>query len=280
MIVAVLGAGLMGAGLVRSLRRSGHEVRVWNRTAARAQQLAETGALPVTSVTEAVTGADAVLTMLFDVEATQSVKDELTAALGPEAVWIQAGTLGLDGIAEVAGDVSAIVDAPVLGTRQPAEDGKLTVLAAGPATLLDRCKPVFDAIGSKTIVVGDQIGQATALKLVCNAWVALINAGTAQSVQFARALGVDPRLFLEAIDGSPSGSPYAQVKGKAMLAGDYSASFAVDGVIKDLRLMLDAAEEHAFPPELLAVVHGLYVRASEAGHGDADMSAVAEAFHR
>jgi 3-hydroxyisobutyrate dehydrogenase len=278
MIVAVLGAGLMGAGLVRSLRRSGHEVRVWNRTQARAQELADTGATPATSVTEAVTGADAVLTMLFDAEATLSVKAELAAALGPEAVWIQTGTLGLDGVAEVAAGVTAIVDAPVLGTRQPAEDGQLIVLAAGAAPLLDRCKPVFDAIGSRTIVVGDRIGQATALKLVCNAWVALLTAATAQSVQFARALGVDPRLFLEAIDGSPSGSPYAQVKGKAMLAGDYSPSFAVDGVVKDLQLMLDAAGQHDFPPGLLAAVHGLYIQTSDAGHGDADIAAVAEVF--
>jgi 3-hydroxyisobutyrate dehydrogenase len=278
MEIAVLGAGLMGAGIVRSLRRSDHKVRVWNRTAARAQELADSGATPVESVSAAVTGAEAVLTMLFDAEATLAVKDEVTANLGPDAVWIQSGTAGLEGLAEIAGGVSAIVDAPVLGTRQPAEDGKLVVLASGDSHLLDRSRPVFDAIGSRTIVVGDRIGQATALKLVCNAWVALINAGTAQSVQFARALGVDPRLFLEAIDGAPTGSPYAQVKGKAILAGDYTPAFAVDGVVKDLGLMLDAAGRHDFPPELLAAVHALYVKAAAAGHGDADMAAVAEAF--
>jgi 3-hydroxyisobutyrate dehydrogenase len=278
MIVGVLGAGLMGSGMVRSLRREGHQVRVWNRTAARAQELAEFGAVPTASVTEAVTGADAVLTMMSDAAATLSIKDEASAALGPYAVWIQSGTLGLAGIAEVARGLPAIIDAPVLGTRKPAEDGKLTALAAGDAALLERCRPVFDAIAVRTIVVGDRVGEATALKLVCNAWVALINAGTAQSIEFARSLGVKPELFLQAIDGTPSGSPYAQIKGKAMIAGDIPLSFAVDGAVKDTRLILDAAEQHGFPPDLLEAVHALYVRTSEAGHGNADIAALTAAF--
>jgi 3-hydroxyisobutyrate dehydrogenase len=280
MRVAVLGAGVMGAGVVQSLRRAGHDVPVWNRTAAKAQALGSTGAVPAATVTEAVTGADFVITMLFDTAAVLAAKDEITAALAPGAVWIQSATVGPDGIAAVGDGVTAIVDAPVLGTKKPAEDGKLTVLVSGDAALIDQCKPVFEAIGAQTIVAGDKLGQASALKLVCNAWVALIMAGTAQSVQFARALGVDPGLFLAAIDGSPTGSPYAQMKGKAILAGDYSTSFAVDGAVKDVRLMLDAAEHTGFPPELLATLHQLYSRASAAGHGDADMAAVAEAFKR
>jgi 3-hydroxyisobutyrate dehydrogenase len=280
MRVAVLGAGVMGAGMVRSLRRAGHDVPVWNRTAAKAQELGSTGAVPAATVTEAVTGADFVITMLFDTAAVLAAKDEITAALAPGAVWIQSATVGPDGIAAIADQVTAIVDAPVLGTKKPAEDGKLTVLVSGDSALVGQCKPVFEAIGAQTIVAGDELGQASALKLVCNAWVALIMVGTAQSVQFARALGVDPSLFLAAIDGRPTGSPYAQMKGKAILAGDYSTSFAVDGAVKDVRLMLDAAEHTGFPPELLAAVHTLYTQASAAGHGDADMAAVAEAFKR
>jgi 3-hydroxyisobutyrate dehydrogenase len=278
MRVAVLGAGVMGAGMVQSLRRAGHDVTVWNRTAAKARELAGTGAVAAPTVTEAVTGADFVITMLFDTAATLAVKPELTAALAPEAVWIQCGTVGPDGITTIADGVPAIVDAPVLGTKKPAEDGKLIVLVSGDPGLIDRCNPVFEAIGTRTIVAGDTIGPASALKLVCNSWVALIMAGTAQSVQFARALGVDPELFLTAIDGGPTGSPYAQVKGKAILAGDYTTSFAVDGVVKDVQLMIDAAERAGFPPGLLAAVHRLYAQASAAGKGDADMAAVVEAF--
>ena len=280
MRVAVLGAGLMGAGMARSLRRAGHDVAVWNRTAARAEALAADGVTPAATVTEAVTGADAVVTILFDAATTLAVKPELTAALAPGALWIQSATVGVDGIAAIADGVDAIVDAPVLGTRKPAEDGTLVVLASGDPARIAAAEPIFAAIGARTIVVGDRVGAASALKLVCNSWVALIMAGTAQAVQFARALGVDPALFLDAIDGSPTGSPYAQVKGRAILAGDYATSFAVDGVVKDVELMLTAARRCDFPPALFAALGELYAQASAAGHGDSDMAAVAEVFGR
>jgi 3-hydroxyisobutyrate dehydrogenase len=281
MRVAVLGAGVMGAGMVKSLRRAGHDVAVWNRTAAKAEELTSTGAVAAATVTEAVTGADAVLTVLFDAAATLAVKAELTAALAPGAVWIQAGTLGVAGMTEVADGVAAIVDAPVLGTKKPAEDGALIVLAAGNPGLIKQCEPVFDAIGGRVVRAGDEIGKASALKLVCNSWVASMMAAIAQSVRFAEALGVDPRLYLEAIDGGPTGTPYAQLKGKAILAGDYATSFAVEGVIKDTDLMIDEAERASFPTSLFEAVRALFVAAENAGHGDADMAAVAEAFpHR
>ncbi|GAA1403877.1 NAD(P)-dependent oxidoreductase [Catellatospora coxensis] len=268
----------MGAGMARSLLRAGHEVTVWNRDPARARELAPAGAVPASTVAAAVTGAQAVVTMLFDAGATLSVKDELTAAMGPDAVWIQSATVGVDGIRELAQGVPRIVDAPVLGTRKPAEDGTLVVLASGDPSLLDRCRPVFEAVGSRTVVVGDMPGPASALKLVCNCWVALLNAGVAQSVQFARVLGLDPWLFLEAIDGTPTGAPYAQIKGAAMVSGDYAPSFAVDGIRKDLDLMVEAAGRTGLAPQLLTVTRDLYARASAAGLGDADIAAVVEAF--
>jgi len=278
MRVAVLGAGVMGAGLARTLLRAGHEVAVWNRTAAKAEQLSSAGAVAAQTVTEAVTGGDAVVSILFDTDAALAVKDELTAALKPDAVWIQSGTVGVAGIKAVAEGVTAIVDVPVLGTRKPAEDGMLVVLASGDPALIERCRPVFEAIGSRTVVAGDVVGPASALKLVCNSWVALIMAGPAHSTPFARALGVDPRLFLSAIDGGPTGAPYVQAKGDAVLSGNYDTSFAVDGVVKDVELMIAAAEQAGFPSALLNTLRELYTQASVAGHGDADMAAVAESF--
>ncbi|GLY96611.1 NAD(P)-dependent oxidoreductase [Actinoplanes sp. NBRC 103695] len=278
MRVAVLGAGVMGAGMVHSLLRAGHEVTVWNRTPSKAALLEADGAVAANTVGEAVTGADAVLSVLFDAAATLAAKPAIVEALGPDAVWIQAATVGLAGIDEVADGVTAIVDAPVLGTKKPAEDGMLVILASGDPAMIERATPVFEAIGSRTLVAGTTVGTATRLKLVCNAWVALLMAGIGQSVQFSRALGIDPELFLAAIDGGPTGAPYAQLKGKAILAGDYTTSFAVDGVVKDVGLMVEAAAETGFPPELLDTVLRLYTRTAEAGHGDSDMAAVAEAF--
>ncbi|MGH8860454.1 MAG: NAD(P)-dependent oxidoreductase [Jatrophihabitantaceae bacterium] len=278
MRIAVLGTGIMGAGMARSLRRAEHEVTVWNRTAARAEPLAADGIALALSVTAAVTGADAVITMLYDTYSTLAVADEVVAALGDDAVWIQSGTVGPEGARRIAALGGSQVDAPVLGTKKPAEEGKLVVLASGPARLIEIAKPVFDSIGRRTVVVGESIGQASALKLACNAWIALITAGTAQSLAFASALGVDPALFLAAIAGAPVDSAYAQLKGAAMLSEDWTTSFAVDGVTKDVGLMIDAASSAGFPTGLLEAVRSLFRKASASGHGDDDMAAVRAAF--
>jgi len=279
MRVAVIGTGIMGAGIAGSLAREGHEVVVWNRTAARAEAVAGDGVTVAASVAEAVSGCDAVVTVLFDTDAVLAVSGEIVGALGPDAVWIQTSTVGLDGarrIAEAAG--GQIVDAPVLGTKKPAQDGTLVVLASGPSGLLEKARPVFDAIGSRTVVAGDVVGQASALKLATNSWVGLITAGAAQSLALGQALGLDPGLVLEAIKGGPADSPYLQLKGAAMIEGSWTTSFAVDGVVKDLGLMIDAAEGADFPSDLLRSVRGLFEAASADGHGADDMAAVRTAF--
>lgn len=270
----------MGSAMARSLRREGHDVVAWNRTAAKAEPLAADGIEVAGSVTDAVTEADAVITMLFDTDATLKVKDELVAALGPEAVWLQIGTVGPDGAKRLAEGVDRFVDAPVVGTKAPAESGTLVVLASGRPDLVERARPVFDAIGSRVVVAGEEVGQGSALKLVVNSWVALMAGGIAQSMTFARALGLDPALFLEAVDGGPTGAPYVKLKGESILNGDYATSFAVDGVVKDVGLMIETARSVGFPTELLSTVRELYAAASDSGHGGEDMAAVTYAFER
>jgi 3-hydroxyisobutyrate dehydrogenase len=276
---AVLGTGLMGAGMARSLARSGHAVTAWNRTRANAEPLTRDEVTVTGSAAEAVDGADVVVTMLFDTDATAAVAREILPTMGEHTVWLQCGTVGVDGIRALSGLAGGrLLDAPVLGTRRPAEEGNLVVLLSGPATLRERVSEVCAAIGSRTIVAGDEVGAASALKLACNAWVALLTAGTAQSLALAESLGVDPRLFLEAIDGGPVSSPYAALKGGAMLAGDWATSFAVDGVVKDVGLMVEAGRAVGFPTGLLDAVRSAFVTASEQGHGGDDMAAVRTAF--
>ncbi len=186
------------------------------------------------------------------------------------------GAEGARRIAEAAG--GHLVDAPVLGTKKPAEDGTLVVLASGPAGLLEKARPVFDAIGSRTVLAGDAVGRGSALKLVVNSWIGLLTAGTAQSLAFAQSLGLDPSMFLEAIAGAPVDSAYAHVKGAAMIQGDWTTSFAVDGVRKDVGLMIEAAHDVDFPTGLLDAVLAAFDTASAQGHGGDDMAAVRTAF--
>lgn len=282
MRVAVLGTGTMGAGLVRSLLRAGLEVAAWNRSADKAAPLADDGAIVCATPDEAVAGAEVVVTMLYDADSVLDVVGGVVAAMR-DAVWVQSSTIGLDGIRRVAAFAEEhglrVLDAPVLGTKKPAEEGQLVVLASGLPALRAAVEPVFAAIGARTMWVGDDLGDASALKLAANAWVASITAATAQSLALARALGLDPQLFLDAIAGSPTDSAYAHVKGAAMIANTYGpVAFALDGVAKDVALIQGAAASVGVDTRLLEALAELYGTASRAGFGAADMGAVHVAF--
>jgi 3-hydroxyisobutyrate dehydrogenase len=285
MHATVLGTGIMGAAMARSLARDGHDVAVWNRTAARARAAEAERITAYPTVGEAVGEAEVVLTVVYDADSVLGLTAEIAESLGADAVWAQVSTVGPEGIRRIA-DAAApvsdrLLDAPVLGTRQPAEDGNLVVLVSGPAPARERAQAAFDAIGSRTMAVGDEVGPASALKLVCNSWVASVNTGVAQAVGFAEALDLDPQLFLEAIRGGPTDSGYAQLKGSMMVEQRWDVpSFALDSVVKDVGLMVDTARDSGYPDELLATLLALYDRASERGYGDADMAAIRTAFDR
>lgn len=284
MRAAVLGTGVMGAGMVRSLRRADIEVSVWNRTREKADPLGDDGARVCASPVDAVSDADVVLVMLFDTAAVLEVMGEALPATKDGAVWVQCSTIGLDGtaqVAELAGrHGAAFVDAPVLGTKQPAEQGSLVFLASGPTGLRDRVAPAFEAMGSKTIWVGEEPGRGSALKLVCNAFVGTLTAAVGQSVGLATQLGLDPQLFLDALDGGASDSPYVHLKGGMMLDDAYPASFALDGVRKDLGLIRAAAEQSGTRTTLTEAVLACFDAAAEQGHGTDDMAAVVTAFRQ
>ena len=268
----------MGAGMAGSLAREGHDVTVWNRTTEKAEAVAKDIDGDVTvaaTVAEAVADCDVVLTILFDTDAVLAVADDIAANLPDGAVWVQSSTVGPDAIATIAERAPGrMIDAPVLGTRKPAQDGTLVVLASGPDSLVEAAQPALDAIGARTVRVGSEIGQGSALKLACNAWVGLITAGTAQSLALAQGLGVDPQLFLDAIKGGGADSPYAHLKGGTMLSGEMPPSFALDGIRKDFGLMHEAAQGAGVNDDLLTAVLGRFDVASAAGHGDEDLAAV------
>jgi 3-hydroxyisobutyrate dehydrogenase len=272
--VAVLGTGIMGRPMAANMLSAGLTVRAWNRTIEKAQPLAEAGATVFAAPAEAVAGADIVVTMLTDGQTVQDVFDAVSGSFAPDAVWIQMSTVGLGWTGKLAAAAEkagiAFVDAPVLGTKQPAEQGKLVVLAAGPDELRDNCAPVFDVVGSRTIWVGPA-GAGTKVKLAANAWVLALTNAVAESVALAQALDIDPNLFLEAIKGGSVDVPYAHMKGAAMIAGEFPPAFPARLAAKDARLVLegggdavDLAGAQATLAHLEAVV--------EAGHGDEDMA--------
>jgi 3-hydroxyisobutyrate dehydrogenase len=273
--VTLLGTGIMGAAMARTLVRAGHEVTVWNRSRGRAEPLADDGARVADSAVEAVEGAEAVLTMLADGAAVEAVMtDEGTLdALPDGCVWIQLSTVGIeatDRLAELAAEAGIpFVDAPVMGSRQPAEAGQLTVLASGPDEALDRVQPLLDAIGSSTKRLGEA-GNGTRFKLVVNAWVVMLNSGIAEVVTLAREFDFRPEEVLETFAGGPLDSGYAQAKAKVMLGQDFEAAFPLKHARKDAQLALATTDREL--PVLEGVTRQLE-RAEALGYGDDDMAA-------
>ena len=283
--VAVLGTGIMGAGMARSLLRSGLDVTVWNRTSGRAAPLAADGAHVAGTAAEAVAGVDAVVTSLWHGDSVAEVMTEALPSAPAGILWVQTTTISLrdagDRLPALAARHGArYVDAPVLGTRQPAEEGKLTVLAAAPEPLRDPVTPVFGAIAARVVWVSERPGDGTRLKLVANSWVATIVAATAQAIALAQDLGLDPQVFLDMIKGGGVDTPYLHVKGGAMIAGQFPTSFAVDGAVKDTALIAAAMREAGTDATLMDAVNQQYRKAADSGHGQEDMAAVHVAFRR
>jgi 3-hydroxyisobutyrate dehydrogenase len=279
MRLAVLGTGTMGAPMARNLAVAGHEVRAWNRSRERAEPLAADGVQVAGSPDEAAAGAEIVVTMLSDGDAVEAVAAELAFPDG--AVWAQMSTVGIEAterlLARAADAGVLLVDAPVLGTKAPAEQGKLIVIASGDAGARERCAPVFDAVGARTVALGDEPGASTRMKLVLNAWLVSLVEGLAESIALAEGLGVDPAGFLEIIDGGPLGPAYAKMKGTMMIERSYEPSFSLALAAKDARLALDAAEASGLELPALRAIRAQLEKAVEQGHGDADMAAAVEA---
>lgn len=275
--IAVLGAGgTMGLPIARNLVRAGFPVRAWNRSREKVESLAADGVQISGSPDDATRGADVVLTMLADADAVlESTRAALEEEPAEGAVWLQMSTIGEQGterclaLAEERG--LAFVDAPVLGTKQPAEEAKLVIMAAGPRELRPRLEPIFDAIGQRTIWL-DEVGSATRLKVAVNSWILSVVEGAAETLALAEGMGLDPRLVLEAVSGGTLDLPYLQMKGKAIIERDFEPSFKLALAAKDAALVEESAERHGLDLPLARTIRD---RLSQgvAEHGDADMAA-------
>jgi len=276
--VAVLGTGIMGAAMARNLISAGMEVRAWNRSRGKAAPLEKDGAKVANDPADAARDANFLLTMLSDTDAVEeAVRGGALPALAEDGVWLQMSTVGEVGnerLLRLAADHGvAYVDAPVLGTKQPAEQGQLIVLASGPEEVREQSEQVFGAVGSKTVWLGNA-GEGTRLKLVVNNWIVGLLGVLAETVAFAEAIGVDPAKFLETIEGGPLGLPYAQIKGSMMVEEDFPTSFSANLARKDAGLVLDSARAHDLHMRITEAVTARFNEAIQAGHGEEDMAAV------
>jgi len=277
--VAVLGAGgTMGLPIARNLARSGHDVRAWNRTPEKSQPLSDHGAYIAEAPADAAAGADVLLTMLADadavIEATEAAVAEGTRD-SDGVIWLQMSTIGERGTARcidlAAESALAFLDAPVLGTKKPAHEGELVIMASGPRELEARLGSIFDAIAARTMWVGDA-GAGTKLKIATASWILAVVEGSAETFALAESLSIDPRLVLDAVRGGPLDMAYLQMKGHAIIERDFEPSFKLALAAKDAALVEESAERHELALPLISTIR----RRLEEGvpeHGDEDFSA-------
>ena len=277
--IAFLGTGRMGAPMAANLARARFTVRVWNRTASRAAPLAHDGAAITASPAEAAGRAGIVITMLSDGPATEQAATGLDGFLADAAglIWVQMGTIGMTWTARLASTAArhgvTFVDAPVSGSQGPAEAGQLTILASGPDQVRDILAPVFGALGRATVWLG-QAGQGTRAKLVLNSWLVDLTEATAETLAFARHLGLDPAAIADLLQSTPLGSPYAAQKASLMLAGDFTPAFALKHALKDAELAAVAAQASGAELTLTRALLPRWRRAAADGHAEEDLAAI------
>jgi 3-hydroxyisobutyrate dehydrogenase len=277
--VAVLGIGAMGHGMAASALRAGIPVIVWNRRMESTEDLAARGAQVATSAADAARRAAIVVTMVTDADAVISIaRDQgMLEALAPGAIWAQMSTIGVAGIDRVAALASAerpdvvLLDAPVSGSKDPAERGQLTIFASGPGEARTRVAPLFGALGQRTIWVGET-GAGTRLKLVNNTWLAFANEAVAGSVALADRLGLTTRTVLDALGGAPLVSPWQAAKLQRIAEGEFSPQFALSLALKDVHLALQAAGDARLP--VLACLADEWQQAVDQGLGEQDLTVV------
>ena len=275
--IAVLGAGgTMGFPIARNLTRGGFAVRAWNRSREKAEPLSSEGAEIAGTPGQAAGGADVVLTMLADTDAVlETMSGVLEAELADGVVWLQMSTIGEEGTARCQALADerdlAFVDAPVLGTKQPAEEAKLVIMASGERELETRLAPIFDAIAQRTMWVGEA-GSATRLKVAVNSWILSVVEGVAETLALAEGMGLEPGLVLEAVRGGSLDLPYLQMKGKAIIERDFEPSFKLALAAKDAALVEESAERHGLDLPLARTIRQRLAQGA-AEHGDDDMAA-------
>ncbi len=276
--VAVIGAGIMGAAMTRNLVAAGLTTRVWDRSPSATGPLADAGAVVAGSAREAMRDAGVVITMLSTADAVESVIFDggVADAFADGCVWAQMGTIGVEATRRIADRLAVqrpgvmFVDAPVSGSKGPAEQGQLLILASGPAAATDVVRPVFDVIGRKTVWLGEA-GQGSLVKLVVNAYMSILIEGVAETLELADRLGIGHQQLAEVIEGGPLDAPIADAKLHKMDRQDYAAEFPLEWALKDVDLAISAAGGQA--PPLLAALSGQWHAAVAAGYGRQDISA-------
>ena len=283
MKVGIIGLGNMGSSIARNLIKAGHSLSVYNRTRSRAEAFASLGASVAETPAEAASEAEALITMLADDAAVESViysPGNAIGALPAGTVHISMSTISVAlsrRLAEAHREKRQhYVAAPVFGRPDAAAAAKLFIVTAGPAEQIERCRPLFDAIGQKTFLVGEEAQAANVIKLGGNFLITTVIESLGEAFALGRKFGVDPHVFLDILTNSLFTAPVYRTYGRMIASDNFEpAGFKMPLGLKDNRLLLAAAEEAAVPMPMASLVHDRFVAALAQGLGEADWAAIA-----
>jgi len=275
MKVAFCGLGIMGRPMAANLAKGGHEVTVWNRTQGKTVDGARVAASPA----EAAQGADVVWLCVSDTRAVEQVlfgDSGVEQSLRGGMIVVDSSTVSPTATLEFAKHVQAkgatYVDAPVTGSKIGAENASLIFIVGGEKSAVDRLDPLFRAMGKDVKHMGG-VGKGQAAKLAMNLQIAMIYEGFAEGLTLAKRLGVDPEALVGLINVSMVRSGVVDYKAPFVLKNDYSPNFPLRLMHKDIRLMMDAAQEAGLKLPGLEAVQKVYEAAANVGRGDEDYAA-------
>jgi 3-hydroxyisobutyrate dehydrogenase-like beta-hydroxyacid dehydrogenase len=281
MKVGFIGLGNMGSAMARNLIKAGPDVVVYNRTPAKAEALSREGARAAKSLAEACQ-AEAVITMLADDTAVEAVvfgADGLLAHLPAEAIHVSMSTISVTLSERLAAAHQQVhqsyVAAPVFGRPEAAAAATLFIVAAGDPSAVDRCKPLFDAMGQRTFIVSETPSAANLVKLSGNFLIASVIESLSEAVALTRKAGIDPKLYVDLLTNSLFAAPVYKTYGGLIANEQYRpAGFRASLGLKDIRLALAAAEARSVPMPVASLIRDHYLALIAQGGEDLDWSAL------
>jgi 3-hydroxyisobutyrate dehydrogenase-like beta-hydroxyacid dehydrogenase len=283
MNIGYVGLGKMGSGIARNLLTAGHQLIVYNRDREKAEVVVKDGAQIASSPAEAASASDVVMTMLSDDHAVEQVvlgDKGITSGLKRNTVHISNSTISTTLARRLANEHQHLgqgyLSAPVFGRPEAAEAKKLVVVVAGEESLIERFRPLLDAIGRKTIVTGTEPWQANAVKLCGNFMIASMMEAFGEAYAVIRKSGMQPLMFLDVMNELFNSPVYANYGGIIANEKFEPAAFTLKLGLKDIRLVLAAAEEIATPMPFASVLRDNLISALAENQEDLDWSSVAK----
>lgn len=278
-----IGLGIMGSAMAANLLKAGFRVTVWNRSPAKAASLAALGAELADTPQAVIAASSVTFAMLADPSAAEAVcfgkygvLDGISAGKG----YVDMSTVDAATAHKIAAAVTAkggrFLEAPVSGSRKPAEEGTLIILTAGERSLFEEAMPALERMGKKVLFLGE-VGNGANMKLVVNMVMGGMMAIFSEGLALGEEVGLDPAAILEVLDAGALANPMFKLKGGAMLQGNFATSFPLKHMQKDLRLAVALGDRLGLPLFSAAAANESFKRARRRGCGDEDFSAVYKA---